>query len=80
MNHKIKTKADISKTTQTAPIPSESTKIFEKRTTGATRYWLPHESPYYTKPNMSSKDWTEAFEEVDLPTSEEGNKNTFISS
>ena len=62
MNRKIKTKADISKTTQTAPIPSESTKIFEKRTTGATRYWLPHESPYYTRSSMSSKDWDKAFE------------------
>ena len=65
MNRKIKTKEATPKTTQTAPIPSESTKIFEKRITGSTRYWLPHESPYPTKHSMSSKDWSEMSKRVD---------------
>ena len=49
MSPKTKTKEGVSKTTQTAPTPTESTKNFEKRI--VTDYFY---SP--TKPNMSSKE------------------------
>ena len=53
MSPKTKTKEQTSKTTQTAPTPSESTKNFEKQI--VTDYFY---SP--TKYNMSSKDWSAA--------------------
>lgn len=59
MSPKTKTKAETPKTTQTEPIQSESTKIFEKRITGST-----YLSPYPTKYNMSPKDWEKAFTQL----------------
>tara|TARA_B100000925_G_scaffold96084_2_gene70038 strand:- start:1239 stop:1538 length:300 start_codon:yes stop_codon:yes gene_type:complete len=66
MSPKKKPKKEVSKTTLTAPTPSESTKIFEKRITGST-----YLSPYPTKYSMSSKDWKDAFDSLDTMMSEE---------
>jgi len=71
MSPKTKTKEQTSKTTQTAPTPSESTKNFEKRL--VTDYFY---SP--TKYNMSSKDWSAALKVVELAMSEEQGMNTSI--
>lgn len=61
------------KTTQTAPTPSESTKIFKKRITG-NRYL----SPYPTKYNMSCKDWSSVLKGVDSLMSGEQYANISI--
>ncbi len=74
MSPKTKTKAETPITTQTAPIPSESTKIFEKRITGST-----YLSPYPTKYNMSSKDWSAALKVGESPMSEEQMFDEFAS-
>ncbi len=71
MSPKKKPKEQTSKITLTAPTPSESTKIFEKRITGST-----YLSPYPTKYNMSSKDWKDAFDSLDTMMSEEQGKET----
>lgn len=73
MSPKTKTKEQTSKTTQTAPTPSESIKIFKKRITGST-----YISPYPTKYNMSSKDWSAALKALELAMSEEQGMNTSI--
>lgn len=73
MSPKTKTKAETPKTTQTEPIQSESTKIFEKRITGST-----YLSPYPTKYNMSSKDWSAALKGVESLMSEGQGKEISI--
>ncbi len=62
------TKEGILKTTPTEPTPSESTKTFEKRIVDDNPWWWRLEKPYSTKYSMSSKDWTEVFEELDKMT------------
>lgn len=71
VNKDQKTKEEVSKTTQTAPTPSESTPIFVKRI--VTDYFY---SP--TKPNMSSKDWSEMSKQVDSLLSGEHNEDISI--
>lgn len=71
-----RTREDLPKSTQTEATASESTKVFEKRITGAERYWLPHESSYYTKNSMSSKEWKEAIEEANSLILEEQDNKT----
>ena len=60
MSQNKKAKEETLKTTLTAPVLSESTKIFEKRITGSS-----YLSPYPTKYSMSSKDWSAALKGVD---------------
>lgn len=72
MKKKQKTKEETSKTTLTAPTPSESTKNFEKKV--VTDYFY---SP--TKPNMSSKERKEdlaRFLEEILPSEDKANKSS----
>ena len=71
-----RTKEGLPKSTQTEARPTDATKIFENRITGAERYWLLYESPYYRKSSMSPKEWKEAFEEANSLTLEERNNKT----
>lgn len=60
MNRKIKAKEEASKTSPTEPTPSESTKTFVKRISGG-----PYLTRFSMKYSMSSKDWEEAFRDLD---------------
>lgn len=73
MNRKIKTKADISKTTQTVPTSSASTKTFKKIIQYNRKTPLSVLSP--TKYSMSSKDWSEISKRVNSLLSGEQNEN-----
>ena len=76
MSPKTKTKEGVSKTTQTAPTPSESTKNFVKIIRVNER--IPKSVLSPTKYSMSSKDWSEMTKRVDSLISEEHNENTSI--
>lgn len=65
MNRKIKTKEEASKTSPTEPTLSKSTKTFVKRIVDDNPWWWRLEKPYSTKYSMSSKDWEEAFRDLD---------------
>ena len=76
MSPKTKTKEQTSKTTLTAPTPSESTKIFVKIIRVNER--IPKSVLSPTKYSMSSKDWSEMSKRVDSLILEEYNEKTSI--
>ena len=76
VNKDQKTKEEVSKITQTAPTPSESTKTFKKIIRIHEKTPLSVLSP--TKYSMSSKDWSEMSKRVDSLRSGEHNEDISI--